>query len=157
MIAPYSPQQNGVVERRNQTIMAEARCMLKAKSLPGIFWGEVVNCALYLLNRTSSKSTEGKIPHELWVGNKPSDHHLRIFCYLTHVKVVKPNLMKSEDRSRAMIFVGYEPGYAAYMCYDPHTKRVHINGDEVFDEDASWDWTHSDRGDRPRVLCRRLV
>jgi transposase InsO family protein len=63
MTTPYSPQQNGVVERRNPTIMVVARCMLKAKSMPGMFWGEVVNCAVYLLNRTSSKSTKGKTPH----------------------------------------------------------------------------------------------
>jgi hypothetical protein len=141
MAAPYSPQQNGVVERRNQTIMAAARCMLKAKNLPRIFLGEDVNCAVYLLNKTSSKSIEGKTSYELWVGNRPSVHHLRIFGCVAYVKVVKPNLRKLEDRSKAMIFVGYEPGSAAYRCYDPHTKRVHISRDVVFDEDASWDWT----------------
>jgi hypothetical protein len=57
------------------------------------------------------------------------------------VKVVKPNLKKLEDMSKAMIFVGYETGSAAYRCYDPHSKRVHIDRDVVFDEDASWDWT----------------
>jgi hypothetical protein len=143
LTTPYSPQQNGVVESRNQTIMEAARCMLKAKSLPEIFWGEAVNCALYLLNRTSSKSVEGKTPYELWVGNKPSVHHLRTFGCVAHVKVVKPNLKKLEDRSKAMIFVGYEPGSTAYRCYDPHTKCVHISRDVVFDEDASWDWAEN--------------
>jgi transposase InsO family protein len=77
--APYSPQQNGVVERRNQSVMATARCMLKAKKLPGIFWGEAVSCAVYLLNRTLSKSTRDKTPYELWTGSKPVLNHFRTF------------------------------------------------------------------------------
>jgi hypothetical protein len=50
---------------------------------------------------------------------------------------VKPNLKRLEDRSKAMVFVGYEPGSAAHRCYDPHTKHVHISRGVVFDEDAS--------------------
>jgi hypothetical protein len=75
------------------------------------------------------------------VGNKPSVQHLRFFGCVAHVKVVKPNLKKLENRSRALIFVGYELGSVAYRCYDPHTKCVHISRDVVFDEDASWDWS----------------
>jgi transposase InsO family protein len=57
LTAPYTPQQNGVVERRNQTVVGTARSMLKAKGLPGVFWGEAVTTAVYLLNRSSSKSS----------------------------------------------------------------------------------------------------
>jgi hypothetical protein len=60
------------------------------------------------------------------------------------VKVTKPNLKKLDDRSKKMIFVRYEPGSAAYRCYDPDTSRdtsrVHISRDVIFYEDASWDW-----------------
>ncbi|WVZ53685.1 hypothetical protein U9M48_004590 [Paspalum notatum var. saurae] len=49
--APYSPQQNGVVERKNQTVVGMARCMLKAKGMPATFWGEAVTMAVYILNR----------------------------------------------------------------------------------------------------------
>jgi hypothetical protein len=73
-------------------------------------------------------------PYELWIGSKPSVSHLRIFGCIAHVKVTKPNLKKLDDRSRAMIFMGYEPRSAAYKCYDPHTKNVHISKDVVFDE-----------------------
>jgi transposase InsO family protein len=141
LTAPYSPQQNGVVERRNQTVMGAARCMLKAKKLPGMFWGEAVNCAVYLLNRSISKSTGNKTPYELWTGVRPSVSHLRTFGCIAHVKVTKPHLTKLDDRSKPMIFVGYEPGSAAYRCYDPVTRRIHISRDVVFDEDAMWEWT----------------
>jgi transposase InsO family protein len=76
LMAPYSPQQNGVVERRNQTVVGTARSMLKAKDLPGAFWGEAVTTAVYLLNLSSSKSIGGKTPYELWAGSTPSVHHL---------------------------------------------------------------------------------
>lgn len=52
LTAPYSPQQNGVVERRNQTIVTTARSMMKAKGVPGRFWGEAMSTAVFLLNRS---------------------------------------------------------------------------------------------------------
>ncbi|GKF71888.1 retrovirus-related pol polyprotein from transposon TNT 1-94 [Tanacetum coccineum] len=47
---PYSPQQNGVVERKNRTILNMVQSMLKSKKMPKEFWAEVVDCAVYLLN-----------------------------------------------------------------------------------------------------------
>ena len=62
---PYTPQQNGIVERRNQTVVGTARSMMKAKSLPGVFWGEAVSTAVYLLNRSSCKAIGGRTAYEL--------------------------------------------------------------------------------------------
>lgn len=56
--APFSPQQNGVVERRNQTVLEMARCIMKSKSVPAEFWGEAVKTSVYVLNRSSTKSVE---------------------------------------------------------------------------------------------------
>jgi transposase InsO family protein len=138
--APYSPQQNGVVERRNQTVVGTARCMLKAKQLPGMFWGEAVTTAVYLLNRSSSKSINGKTPYELWTGSPPGVQHLKTFGCLAHMKITTPALKKLDDRSRRTIFVGYEAGSKAYRLYDPVTQRVHISCDVIFDEGGSWQW-----------------
>jgi hypothetical protein len=64
LTAPYTP--TGVIERRNQSIMSGARCMLKAKELPGMFFGgRAINCAVYLLNRSVSKGAGSKTPYEL--------------------------------------------------------------------------------------------
>jgi transposase InsO family protein len=140
LTAPYSPQQNGVVERRNQSVVSTARSMLMAKGLPGMFWGEAVTTAVYLLNRSSSKSIGGKTPYELWTGSPPGVHHLRTFGCIAHMKITAPNQRKLDDRSRRTIFVGYEPSSKAYRVFDPQTRRIHISRDVVFDEAASWSW-----------------
>ena len=138
--APYSPQQNGVVERRNGTVMATARSMLKAKGLPGWFWGEAVSTAVYVLNRCPTKSVDSMTPFEAWHGKKPAVHHLKTFGCIVYVRNTTPHLKKLEDRGRKMIFVGYERGSKAYRAYDPVTKRVHVTRDVAFDEQAQWDW-----------------
>jgi transposase InsO family protein len=62
--APHTPQQNGVVERRNSTIVEMARCLLKGMKVPGEFWGEAVKTAVYILNRSPTHSLEGRTPFE---------------------------------------------------------------------------------------------
>lgn len=140
LTAPYSPQQNGVVERRNQTVVAMARCMMKAKDMPSAFWGEAVTTAVFILNRSPTKSVRDKTPFEAWHGRAPAVHFFKTFGCVVYVKDVKPHLKKLDDRSKAMVFLGYEPGSKAYRAYDPSTKRVCITRDAVFDETAKWDW-----------------
>lgn len=142
--APYSPQQNGVVERRNQSVVAMARCMLKSKGLPGYFWGEAVCTAVHILNRSPTRALDGKTPFEAWNGRTPAVHYFRTFGCVAHVKNTKPNLKKLDDRSSPAIFIGYEGGSKAYRCYNPATKRVIVTRDVVFDEAAQWHWDNSD-------------
>jgi hypothetical protein len=75
-------------------VVGAARSMLKAKGLPGWFWGEVVVTAVYLLNCASCKVVEGKIPFEVWYGRRPAVHHLRTFGCVIYVKNTKLNLKK---------------------------------------------------------------
>jgi hypothetical protein len=147
LTAPYSPQQNGVVERRNAMVVGAARSMLKEKGLPGWFWGEAVTTAVYLLNRVPCKAVDGKTPFEVWYGKRPAVHHLKTFGCIVYVRNTKPLLKKLDDRGRKMIFVGYERGTKAYRAYDPVTKKVTITRDVVFDEDAQWDWSSSEQED----------
>jgi hypothetical protein len=146
LTASYSPQQNGVVERRNGMVVAMAQSMLKAKGLLGWFWGEAVNTVVYILNRCPTKSVTGMTPFEAWYGKKPAVHHLKTFGCLAYVRNTTPHLKKLEDRGRKMIFVGYERGTKAYRAYDPVTGRVHITRDVIFNEEAQWDWSHDEEG-----------
>lgn len=140
LTTPYSPQQNGVVERRNQTVLGMARCMLKSMGVPGRFWGEAVTTAVFLLNRAPTRSLEDMTPYEAWYGTKPAVHFFRTFGCVAHVKVTGGHIRKLDDRSTPMVFIGYEPGTKGYRLYNPDTNRVVISRDVVFDEGRAWSW-----------------
>ena len=119
LTAPYSPQQNGVAERKNKTIMSMVGVMLKEKNLPRDLWGEAISTAVYIINRSLTKSVQGQTPHEKWTGRRPLVDHMRTFGSIVHVKETKGHLSKLEDRSKPMIFIRYELGSKAYLCFDP--------------------------------------
>jgi transposase InsO family protein len=77
--APYSPQLNSVVERRNQTVVAVARALLKQCGMPVVYWGEAVMTAVHLLNRSPTSALDGKTPYEAWHGHKPVVSYMCIF------------------------------------------------------------------------------
>lgn len=86
---PYTPQQNGVAERMNKTLMERARSMLNGVGLGQEFWAEAVDTACYLINRSASSVLEDKTPQEVWTGEKPSLSHLRVFGCDAYVHVPK--------------------------------------------------------------------
>ena len=88
LTASYTPQQNGVAERKNRTILDMARSMVKGKHLPRTFWAEAVLCAVYLLNRCPTKSVRFKRPNEAWSGRKPIVGHLRIFRCIAYARIL---------------------------------------------------------------------
>jgi hypothetical protein len=146
-MVPYSPQQNGVVERRNANVVGAVRWMLKAKGLPSWFWGEASIVAMYNLNLVPCKVLQGgKMPFEVWYGRKLAIHHLKTLGCIIYVRNTKPNLKKLEDRGRKMIFVGYERGVKVYMAFDPPTEHITITRDVVFDKSVQWRWSGGDCG-----------
>jgi hypothetical protein len=128
-------------------VVGAARSMLKAKGLPGWFWGEAIVTAVYILNRVPCAVVEGgRTPFKGWYGRRPSIHYLRVFGCVVYVKDTKPNLKKLEDRGQKMIFVGYERGSKAYRAYDPITKHIIDTRDVVFNESTRWSWTGDEDG-----------
>ena len=101
---PYSPQQNGVSERKNQTILNMVRCLLKDKNMSKKFWGEAIACEVYLLNRFSSKRLHNMIPKQAWSSYKPKVDHLRIFGSIAYVKVPDEKMIKLDDKGEKCIF-----------------------------------------------------
>ncbi|KAK0574097.1 hypothetical protein LWI29_018105 [Acer saccharum] len=122
--APGTPQQNGVAERRNRTLLDMVRSMLSYSTLPISFWGYVLQTAIYILNDVPSKSVP-KTPHELWTGRKPSLQHLRIFGCPAHV--LKGKTEKMESRSETCIFVGYPKETKGYYFYSPSDLKVFVS------------------------------
>jgi len=140
MIAPYSPQQNGVVERRNRSVMEMARSMLKSMKIPGKFWGEAVRHAVYLLNRLPTRPMGEQTPFEAMNGRKPHLGHVKVFGCLAHAKQTTPQLKKLDDRSQRLVYFGVEEGSKAHRLYDPVQKRIVISRDTIFEEAVSWGW-----------------
>ena len=79
----YTPQQNGVAERKNRSLIDAARAMLEEKSMPKFYWAEAVRTVVYIQNRIGDKVSA----HELYFGRKPNLRHLRIFGSIAYVHV----------------------------------------------------------------------
>lgn len=84
---PYTPQQNGVVERRNRTVVAMTRSFLKCMDLPVFLWGEEVRHSVYILNHLSTRALSTQTPHEVLTGEKPNLGHIRIFGCIAHIEI----------------------------------------------------------------------
>lgn len=85
--APYTPAQNGFIERENRTIMEATRsCLFECKA-PQFLWGEAANSAVYVLNRTINSKSDMKTPFEMYFKRKPRVDNLRIFGSLAYVKL----------------------------------------------------------------------
>jgi hypothetical protein len=95
---PYSPQQNGVSERHNQTVVGMAQALLKQRGMTAVFWGEAVVTAVYILNRSPTKALNDRTPYEAWHGRKPTVSHLRVFGCLAFGKELG-HISKLDDRA----------------------------------------------------------
>lgn len=143
LTAPYSPQQNGLVERRNRTLMEMTRSILKHMSVPNYLWGEGVRHSTYLINRVATKFLESMTPYEALKGRKPNIKHLKVFGCLGYAKVDKPHLRKVDDHTRTLVHLGTEPGSKAYRLFDPMYREIIVSRDVVFDENKRWNWRSS--------------
>lgn len=143
LTAPYTPQQNGVVERRNRTLLEMTRSILKHMRIPYYLWGEAIRHATYLINRVGTRTLQSQTPYEVLKGKKPNVKHLRVFGCIGYAKIETPHLRKLDDRSRTLVHLGTEPGSKAYRMFDPTSKRVVVSRDVIFDESKGWKWNNS--------------
>ena len=122
---PRTPQQNGVVERKNRTLEDIARTMLISSKLPKFYWAEAVNTGCYLINRCMIRSVLNKTPYELLKGRKPNLAHLRAFgcvCFIHNND--KDNLGKFDAKSDEGIFLRYSSQSKAYKILNRRTNHV---------------------------------
>ena len=128
-----TPEQNGVSERMNRTIMEAARSMLFHSKMPQRFWAEAVNTAVYLRNRSPTVAVKDKVPFELWYGKKPSVSHLRVFGCNAYVRIEKAG--KLGAKAKRCRFVGYSSEKKGYRIYDIEKDIVITQRDIKFLED----------------------
>lgn len=141
LTVPRSPQQNGVAERKNRTILNMVRSMLKSKKMPKEFWAEAVACAVYLTNRSPTRSVHEKTPQEAWSGRKPGISHLKVFGSIAYTHVPDEKRTKLDDKSEKYVFVGYDSRSKGYKLYNPNSRKIVISRDVEFDEEDCWDWS----------------
>ena len=128
------PEQNGVAERKNRSVVEAAWAMLEEKSLPKFYWAEAVRTVVYIQNRIGDKVSA----HELYFGTKPNLRHLRVFGSIAYVHVLKEKQRKLDTKAEKCILVGYSDKQKGYKCYNPRTKQMRVSRDVVFHESASW-------------------
>ncbi|KAL5823734.1 hypothetical protein ACOSQ4_021634 [Xanthoceras sorbifolium] len=121
---PGSPDQNGVAERRNRTLLDMVRSMLSSSNLPKSLWTEALKTAVYILNRVPTKAVP-KTPFELWKGWKPSLRHMRIWGCPSEVRIYNPQEKKLDPRTISGYFIGYAERSKGYRFYCPsHNTRI---------------------------------
>nr|GEW56014.1 hypothetical protein [Tanacetum cinerariifolium] len=129
-----TPEQNGVVKRRNRTLVEAARTMLLASKLPLFFWAEAIATACYTQNRSIIMPNHDKTAYHIINDRKPLIKHLHIFgciCYLTRDG---ENLDKMKEKGDLCILVGYSTQSKGYRVYNKSTRMIvestHIRFDE---------------------------
>jgi len=120
----YTPQQNGVAERKNRTLIEAARCLLIQSGLPPSFWAEAISTANYVKNRCISRSTDGSTPYELWNGRLPVVKHLKTFGERVFFLNKSPNKSKFEARGIEGLVVGYSTISKAYRVWVQVNERL---------------------------------
>ena len=133
IVMPYTPEQNGLVERENRTIMNAVRTMLKDTGLPQFLWAEAASAAVYVLNRTGPSKTAGKSPFEEWFGRKPTINRIRVFGSAAFVHVPNVNRGKLNDKAIKGYLVGYcdNDGYRIFI---PSKNDTIKSANVVFNE-----------------------
>ncbi|GKB31925.1 putative ribonuclease H-like domain-containing protein, partial [Tanacetum coccineum] len=122
-----TPQQNGVTERKNGTLIKVARTMLADLFLPNTFWAEAVSTTCYVLNRVLVTKPQNKTPYGLIAGKIPIISYIRPFgCHVTILNTID-HLGKFEGKSDEGFLVGYSLNSKAFRVYNLETKRVEEN------------------------------
>jgi hypothetical protein len=132
--APYTPQQNGVVERKNRTLIGMARTMLGEFKTPERFWSEAVNTACHAINRVYLHRLLKKTSYELLTGNKPNVSYFRVFGSKCYILVKRGRNSKFAPKAVEGFLLGYDSNIKAYSVFNKSSGLVEVSSDVVFDE-----------------------
>lgn len=133
---PYTPQQNGLAERMNRTLLERARCMLLNAKLQKQYWAEAVSTAAYITNRCPTRALAFLTPEEMWSGKKPDITNMRIFGCDAMVHIPREKSKKWDSKANKMTFIGYMENTKGYRLIDPKTRKVIISRDVIFLESS---------------------
>jgi hypothetical protein len=132
--APYTPQQNGVVEKKNRTLIDMARTMLGEYKTPKRFWSEAVNTACHAINRLYLHRLLKKTAYKLFTGNKPNVSYFPIFGSKCYILVKKGRHSKFAPKVVEGFLLGYDSNTKAYRVFNKSSGLVEVSNDVIFDE-----------------------
>ena len=142
--APRTPQQNGIIERKNSTLHVMARTMINEYSLKLYFWAETISTACYILNHVSIRPIIRKTPYELYRDRFPLLSYFRPFEYSCYILREGERVDKFDAKSDLGIFVSYAPQSKAYRVFNLRTSTIHESVHVEFDEKSAA---------KPLVVC----
>ena len=133
--APRTPQQNGVVERKNRVLQEMARVMLLSNNVPRNLWAEAVNTACYIGNRVFLRPGTRNTFYELWKGKRPNVSYFHTFGSKCYILNDRDQLGKFDAKSDNGIFIGYALNSRAYRVFNLKTRSVMESSNVVFDDE----------------------
>ncbi|CAL2254016.1 unnamed protein product [Prunus armeniaca] len=131
---PYTPQQNGLAERKNRHFVETAITLLTEASMPDIFWFHAMAHSAYLINRMPSKVLANQSPYFRLMQKLPDIRYLRVFGTAVYPCLRETNSHKLQPRIASCVFMGYLMGYKGVLCYNCTTHRFVISRHVIHDE-----------------------
>ncbi|KAI0507419.1 hypothetical protein KFK09_013544 [Dendrobium nobile] len=132
---PYTPEQNGLVERKHRHIIETTRTLLHTAHIPLHFWLDTLLTAVYLINIMPSSNTMHTSPYQLLHNRPPNYSHLRVFGCACYPLLPSNSRHKLSLKSPQYVFLGYATSYKGYKCLNPTTGRIFISRHVTFEED----------------------
>jgi transposase InsO family protein len=160
--APYTPQQNGVVERKNRTLIDMARTMLGEFKTPERFWSEAMNTTCHAINRLCLHRLLKKTSYELLTGNKPNVSYFHVFGSKCYILVKKGRKSKFAPKAVEGFLLGYDSNTKAYRVFNKSSGLVQVSSNVVFDETngsprEQVDLDDVDEDDVPTAVIRTMA
>jgi hypothetical protein len=132
--APYTPHRNGVVVRKNMTLIDMARTMLGEYKTPERFWSEAANTACHAINQLYLHHLLKKTSYVLLTGNKPNVSYFRVFGSKCYILVKKGRHSKFAPKAVEGFLLGYDSNTKAYRVFNKSLGLVEVSSDVVFHE-----------------------
>eukprot|EP00833_Pecoramyces_ruminatium_P014940 jgi/Orpsp1_1/1188972/evm.model.d7180000068605.1 len=122
---PYNPENNGLVERFNQTIISSSKTMIYWSKMSDNFWDYAIKYANYIFNKVPHNSINNKIPDEIYYKKKANINHVRVFGCVTYYKDYSQNKHKFAPNSKKGVFLGFSERHNSYIVMDSEDHKIH--------------------------------